>query len=118
MKHWEFSKLRREIYSELLNIVDEETQLDIIKDHPGSLVYICNPSENVQICAINNLHYSHFFVLIHVFLDPRNNKISNSKALNLLCKIALDQDKIKIKSHPNYKTDGELILEKIRKIHI
>ena len=41
-------------------------------------------------------------------------RINYSKALNLLYKKAPEQYKDKIKSHPNYKSDAELVLESIK----
>jgi hypothetical protein len=41
-------------------------------------------------------------------------KINSSKALKLLYKKASEKYKERIKAHPNYKSDAELILESIK----
>ena len=67
--------------------------------------YIKELCVDVQLEIVNNTNYS--------FIMDYYEKLNSSKALNILYKKAPEQYKSKIKSHQNYKSDAELILDAI-----
>ena len=168
--------LQELIYQDLLNIVDQETQIAILEDNWTSIKYIKEPSEQVQFEAVHkNVNYIEYikkpskkvklfvvkqngFLIKHIikpseliqleaiktnslviqyierpskavqlesvqkikadhldfFMQYARKMINYSKALNLLYKKAPDEYKEQIKSHPNYKSDAELVLDSVK----
>ena len=119
------------IYKDFLNIIDEDTLYHIIIDDFESLLYIKNtsaivraikensfliawvnkPNEEMQIASVQKTSIQsedHFMEYCYY-------NISSSVALKILYqKFTKPLNKEKIKSHPNYKSDAQLVLESIK----
>lgn len=123
-----------QIYKDLLNILDEDTLYYIIIDDFDSLSYINNksailraikensfliawvnhPNEEMQIAAVQKTSIQ----TEDHFMEYCYYNISSSVALKLLYqKFAKHLNREKIKSHPNYKSDAQFVLESIKWIN-
>ena len=91
-----------------IKVPSEKVQLASIKGHPLALEMINTPTKLVQLESIKKLNTFIFFMK-YCYL-----KIDYDLALNLLYKKVPKQYKEIIKSHPNYKTDAQLVLEIIK----
>lgn len=80
-----------------------------LKRNTAVLPYILNPSKAVQLESVQKIKADH----LDFFMQYARKRINYSKALNLLYKKVPDEYKDKIKSHPNYKNDAQLILERL-----
>ena len=86
----------------------EEVQLKAIQGDSFSIEYIKNPSEIVQfeaIKTINNWVY---------FMEFPYKKISSPKVISVLYKKAPEEFKEKIRFHKQYRSDAQIVLERIK----
>lgn len=88
----------------------EDLQLIAVEEINFSIEYITNPSELVQIESVKCFDVSSE----NYYMKYYCKIITSSLALNLLYKkVSHNAYKELIKSHPNYKSDAKLILDKI-----
>ena len=98
----------------------ETVQFEAIRNQLLSIKGIKKPTKNVQFFMVNELVNSKAFndefnTLCNSFMSGMGyEKITCSKCLKILYNKVPDCYKEIIKSHPNYKSDAELILEVIK----
>lgn len=91
----------------------EKIQLEALKENVDAIQFVEKPSEIlqyqlVQLKVVQNIDSIHYFMR-HYF-----NKINCSKALNFLYNKVPEKYKDQIKFHPNYKSDAQLVLDKVQ----
>ena len=89
----------------------EEVQLEAVKQRGSTIQYIKTPSEQVQLEAIKNLNCIKDW---NIFMQYSRKKINDSKALNLLYQKVSTEYKEQIKTHPNYKSDAQIIIDNLK----